>query len=42
MELEETCKYMDTEEREVIDNSQMKGKLGRNFTVGAGRFSRES
>jgi hypothetical protein len=27
MELDETCKYMDTEESDGIDNSPMKGKL---------------
>jgi len=27
MELDETCRYMDTEDSDGIDNSQMKGKL---------------
>jgi hypothetical protein len=27
MELDETCKYMDTGDGDGIDNSQMKGKL---------------
>ena len=41
-ELDETYKYLDREESDGTENSQMKDKLVGNITVGSGKFSRWS
>lgn len=42
MELDETYKYLDTEEGNCIDDSQMKDKLVKDITFRCGKFSRLS
>ena len=42
MELDDSYKYLDREESDGIENSQMKDKLVGNITVESGKFSRQS
>jgi hypothetical protein len=41
-ELDDSYKYLDREESDGIENSQMKDKLVGNITVESGKFSRWS